>query len=154
MQPPAPRSPGARPGPPAVPAQQTYATQPSAAPPPTDTVSPTSVRREELGRTSLQAIGTRYPGLAASSSLLIRSGALMFWTCLVLGVLLYVSAIVRTVVLGQGVLLGLLEGLVLGGLVVLMGRMLQLLMAVVGELVLVVVDVEDSIRRIASAQDE
>jgi hypothetical protein len=78
----------------------------------------------------------------------------MFWTCLVLGVLLYVSAIVRTVVLGQGVLLGLLEGLVLGGLVVLMGRMLQLLMAVVGELVLVVVDVEDSIRRIASAQDE
>jgi len=154
MEPPAPRSPVVRPSPAAVPAQQAYGAQPGAAPPPTDTVSPTSVRREELGRTSLQAIGTRYPGLAASSSVLIRTGALMFWTCLVLGVLVYLAAIVAAMRFDFGLMLGVLAGLVFGGPLVLLGRVLQLSMAVSGELLLVTMDIEDSIRRIASARDE
>jgi hypothetical protein len=126
---------------------------PEAAPQPEDTVVPDGVRREELGRTSLPATGTRYPSLKSSATLLVRTGAMMFWTCLVLAVVVAAAVLVYLQTLGWSLgvraTIGLIAAVALGAPVALLGRILQLTMAVVGELLIVTMDMEDSVRRIA-----
>lgn len=128
---------------------------PDSAPQPEDTVVPEGIRREELGRTSLPATGTRYPSLKASATLLVRVGAMMFWTCLVLAVVVAAAVLVYVDSLGWSLAvtatIGLVAAAALGAPIALLGRILQLTMAVVGELLVVTMDVEDSVRRIADA---
>ena len=123
------------------------------APQPEDTVVPDGVRREEMGRTSLPATGTRYPSLKSSATLLVRTGAMMFWTCFVLAVVVAAAVLVyvdsRGWSLGATATLGLVAAVSVAAPVALLGRILQLTMAVVGELLIVTMDMEDSVRRIA-----
>lgn len=126
---------------------------PEAAPRPEDTAVPDGVRREEMGRTSLPATGTRYPSLKSSATLLVRTGAMMFWTCFVLAVVVAAAVLVyvdsRGWSLGATATLGLVAAVSVAAPVALLGRILQLTMAVVGELLIVTMDMEDSVRRIA-----
>lgn len=126
---------------------------PDAAPHPTDAFTPGAVRREELGRTSIQSSGTRYPALAASAALLIRSGALMFWTCLILAAAAFVLTWLLVVSLGFTNLLAGLAAVCVAAPVAITGRVLQLWSAVSGELLVVTMDVEESLRRIAASKN-
>ncbi|MBD3173590.1 MAG: hypothetical protein GF320_00300 [Armatimonadia bacterium] len=129
--------------------------QPPGRPQPEDTEVPDGVRREEMGRTSIQSTGTRYPSLTASSKLLVQTGAMMFWACAVLaGILLFA---VMVYFLNQDwhfavrLLVGLVAGVALAFPIALVGRVLQLSLSVIGEMLVVTMDMEDSVRRIADS---
>lgn len=131
------------------------AEHPPARPQPEDTEVPDGVRREEMGRTSIQSTGTRYPSLTASSKLLVQTGAMMFWACAVLaGILLFA---VMVYFLNQDwhfavrLVGGLVAGVALAFPIALVGRILQLSLSVMGEMLVVTMDVEDSVRRIADS---
>jgi hypothetical protein len=77
----------------------------------------------------------------------------MFWTCLILAAAAFVLTWLLVVSLGFTNLLAGLAAVCVAAPVAITGRVLQLWSAVSGELLVVTMDVEESLRRIAASKN-
>ncbi|GEM_PF-6777249 len=113
------------------------------APPPAVATTP-QTPRATVSRLPLADGGTKYAGLNSAAKLLIRGGAVLRILAFVVGGLTAISIYMR---MQETPNLGIVLGLLAGGVIAIIGWSVSLLQTVVGELMYVIVDVEEAIRR-------
>ncbi|MCS6861788.1 MAG: hypothetical protein NZT92_15900 [Abditibacteriales bacterium] len=112
--------------------------------PPVVQAPATQGRRVQEDLVPLVESGKKYVGLTTAADLMIQSADLMRFVCYVLAGLAFVSMLMW---LRESLALGFLIGMLAAGVIALIGWLMWLWLTVWGELMYVVMDVEENLRR-------